>query len=376
MQVDHARYANALIQVGSRLSGADRRKLKAELRCSREGNTREQNTRLRRSLEVTLPQLMDQLYSLRKRHEGGTLCSINTYWLHLVADAGYPKCLSCGTRALACLNLKNTEVRMTLPAYCSAECKTEGRMVRRVSTCRAVYGYDSANAHPAVVAKMLRSNRRNHGGVHSTGSDEVRQKRQNTNMKRYGVPEVALRPGWSQKAQKEQIAKQGCLTVQLPHVTEKRERTYAKRTGFRNPSQNPAVVIQKLEAGWKRKEFTTQDGRVLSLQGYEPQVARALERVGLKVWSATEKGIAIPYGVGRVYLPDLAALGTAGRYLVEVKSTFTVRAPGVLTKYRAAVKECEKRGWEYRLVVWDPKREKRRTFCGKGGVPTLRSYLV
>lgn len=105
-----------------------------------------------------------------------------------------------------------------------------------------------------------------------------------------------------------------------------------------------------------KKEFITSDNRSIVLQGFEPQVAVKLEEAGFRIEACSVRA---PYkhgGRDRVYIPDFVAVSPAGRkYLVEVKSTWTLKKEEVRSKARFARRFCRKSPEfaGYKVVLYD-----------------------
>lgn len=96
--------------------------------------------------------------------------------------------------------------------------------------------------------------------------------------------------------------------------------------------------------------------------------------------SAVRRGIRVPYtgshGKERYYFPDLFVRSPKGiSHLVEVKSTYSARAPEVLSKYKAAQKRSEAAGLgDYLLIIWQIKN-KPLVFRGRKGFAELTEWL-
>lgn len=234
--------------------------------------------------------------------------------------------------------------------YCSIQCQANAPLVkaRRAATLEA---------NPSI--KILRQ-----------------AKLQATNLKRYGCTNAGATPEAQAKIRATNLARRGVPHNMMdPKVQAKKQQTFQQRYGVSNPQQAFEVRSKTARTQLTRKQYRTQDNRVLDLQGFEPHAAAWLESKGFLVASAQENKIRIPYsfeGKQRYYFPDLCCQSPAGkRYLVEVKSVFSIRANETHPKFLAATKACTQRGWAgFKLILWD--RKSPRVFSTSA---SLKRYL-
>lgn len=150
---------------------------------------------------------------------------------------------------------------------------------------------------------------------------------------------------------------------------EKLERSNKLKTTLarRSPEEWAAIQAKKEKSGVTYKTYTTRAGDTLKVQGYEPLVLSYLEDIGAVDLSRPSFGI--PYsrsGDHRTYLPDILCTLKRRRYLVEVKSTWTLGPRGSLrrkvnyAKFKSATAYCHLRGWSFVVAVVYSKNGERR----------------
>ena len=136
---------------------------------------------------------------------------------------------------------------------------------------------------------------------------------------------------------------------------EKCKRVWFENYGVEHPSQS-SIVAEKTLGGYKKSwhEYTLPSGKIIKLQGYEPQVFDEL----LKIYNENE----ILYKKGSVpqiwyidknnkrhrYFPDFYI--PKDNLIIEVKSTFTYNKE--LEKNLLKEKSAREGGYNFRMWIW------------------------
>lgn len=187
------------------------------------------------------------------------------------------------------------------------------------------YGGNPA-ATEEVKAKIREAHLKRYGVANSMACPTVRAKRRKTMIARYGTEHALENPEiLASMLQKLQAAKGIRNVMELPEVRERIRQTNLDRYGVENPMQATEVFGRMQKSAHRYKSYTTKDGRILQLQGYEPQVVKALEDSGWYV-RLPKHGIHYDFkGKRRVYHPDLLAIKGKKVLVIEVKSEYTLR---------------------------------------------------
>lgn len=258
--------------------------------------------------------------------------------------------------------------------YCCTECKQHGTKVKFATTyankdmdiilekrkTTNVKKYGVANVAQAdFVRNKLRitttetadirttktkeTNLKNHG-VESTNSlQSVKDKKKDTFIERYGVdhqlkiPEVAASVSRKNTENaKERLVKThitnleryGCENPSSnKEVQDKRTLTMIERFGVENASQNAEVHQKKMRSQYRTKEFIFPSGKIIRVQGYEPQALTELLKIYTEDEIITDTLLKprITYietdGSTHVYFPDIYI--PKDNLIIEVKSQYT-----------------------------------------------------
>lgn len=102
-------------------------------------------------------------------------------------------------------------------------------------------------------------------------------------------------------------------------------KTHLLRYGVTTPVQRPDVHIKAVRHAFRKKPFTLPSGRIVYLQGYEPEIVTLLLREFPEEDLCLGKDVPrIPYvldGVARCYIPDIYIPSL--NLILEVKSLWT-----------------------------------------------------
>jgi len=229
---------------------------------------------------------------------------------------------------------------------------------KRASTCLEKYGGTSPTSSLEVVAKTKRTNIERYGFEAPAQSLVVQKKMQATTMKRYG------KRNFFQAKEFDSIRKQTNLAVygtnhpmQSPIVKKRLETTNLERYGVPHPFQNPAVVEKYIKTRYAKDAFTLPSGKIVYLQGYEKRVLEEFLRNGMSEtdFELDRKKQPIFWysdpitGKRRRYFPDFYLPRL--RWVVEVKSTWTLFGRDWWAENKAKRKACISAGYKFNFII-------------------------
>lgn len=145
---------------------------------------------------------------------------------------------------------------------------------------------------------------------------------------------------------------------QLEHIKEKIEKTILLKYGVKNISQNDNIKKIKYKSIYKKKKITLPDGRIVYLQGYEPQVLKHLcETINAYSYDDFDFDNIPTFkyidnnGKEHIYFPDLYIPKI--NKIIEVKSDYIYFLSEEVNELkRNAVFES---GYIHQLIFWDDK---------------------
>ena len=125
---------------------------------------------------------------------------------------------------------------------------------------------------PEVKAKMKETNIERRGVEYPLQCPEVKAKTKETNIQRYGVENPSQSKEVKAKIKETNMERRG---VEHPsysaEVKEKRRQTSMKNHGVSHPFQSPEIFQKAVKSSFKRKEYEFPSGKIVTVQGYEPQ---------------------------------------------------------------------------------------------------------
>lgn len=162
--------------------------------------------------------------------------------------------------------------------------------------------------------------------------------------------------------------------AQIPGMKELREDRCLDKRGVRHHSMDPEVFRKQQRSLRKLKKVWIQ-GRYVYLRGYEPQVAKEILSEN-KLFRFIEVDYGVPYVYAEeshTYHPDFEIQSRKSRYVVEVKSVFTLVDDWKVNmkKFKAAKAYAEAAGKVFLLAVYFKRRKE--TLYIKN--PTSKSIL-
>lgn len=213
--------------------------------------------------------------------------------------------------------------------------------------------------------ERLRSSLQSRFGVdHIAHIPGVQEKIVGTSMERYGVPSPNQ---YAPKKEKTRVTNQerygGPCSMCSPVTRAKAKQTFFRRYGVEHALQHLEFFEKQMKTSYTSKDVTLPSGRVVRMQGYEPQVFRELLCMGLKE-EDFEFDLAqwpvITYldakGDTRRYTPDFFVPRL--NWFIEVKSTRTFKLDtGRILRKRSAVRAA---GFMFNLIVRDYTKSSRR----------------
>ena len=163
------------------------------------------------------------------------------------------------------------------------------------------------------------------------------EKQYETNMKKYGVKYIFRRPDIIEKAKQ---AIKNKPYFEWEKRNEKLKKTCLLKYGVDNPSKNPRTIKKIFQSMRKLKTIKLPDGTEVKCMGYEPFAYKDLFEAGIK-WK--DKVTTFEYfdtqaNKNRTYIPDIELEdGT----ILEIKSTWTFIKGllNIIDKFKAVSKE-------------------------------------
>lgn len=220
--------------------------------------------------------------------------------------------------------------------HCSLDCARADPAVtnKRKETCLDRFGATSPMGCPQVKEKFTNTMKDRYGVDWAMQSVELRSRAAEACLHRYGSENFASSSHWA--------GTERCRESSV-RAQKAREATMLRRYGVTSPLQIPEVFERQSSFGRSRKILRL-DGKVFSLQGYEPTVVRYMcRRLGYEASDIAvtkdEGRPTVRYSVGsktRVYYPDIFVQST--NQVIEVKSSFTLGI-GKPSVYRSQVRK-------------------------------------
>jgi hypothetical protein len=282
--------------------------------------------------------------------------------------------------------------------FCSKSCynKSPENKKRREATVLKRYGVANAFQNEELKAKSKRTMNERFGVDNPSQSEEIKLKKRNTFKQNWGADHYMRsekgrnklkrtfqdKYGVDNPMQVLEIAERVRATLMerygtdnpnyIEGVNERRLKTHIntcmERYGVRNAMQHPEVLARWRAAVSKSEEIEL-CGKKHNVQGYE---GFALEKLNAKrpfanISTSFDKVGHVAYkhkGVERRYFPDAKVKMHDGTIrIIEVKSWFTLANPQNISKFKAATKYYNAKGYEFWLVIADPATDFLRVVC-------------
>ena len=198
--------------------------------------------------------------------------------------------------------------------------------------CLIKYGVDNPAKSKEVQDKTKITNLKRYGVEFSSQSEEVKKKIRATNLEKYGF----------ESASKSQVVKDK-----------------VKKTSLERFGKWYSQTEEHHSSMYKMKEYKLPSGRIVKVQGFEPQALDYLlktykeedllidknemkDKIG-EIWYSTSDGKT------HRYFPDIYIIPE--NKILEIKSTYTIKADK--DKNTNKQKECLKRGFKFEFLIFD-----------------------
>lgn len=330
----------------------------AKLRKSFNGSVRRPQLR---EFQLKFPKLYAKL---RKVVYGtdfpGTGCNLPCLALyHYLYCDRTNKCATCGKPTKWGVEKGNFR------EFCGKICMNKSADIvrRREATCKKRFGTSNPNELKSIKKKIRKAWRRKYGVDNISQNKEIQKRKEATMMKNFGASH------WTQTDHWRKVGRAFDTEMMA-----KAKRTYKSKTGYDNPSHNPEVVAKIVlthyeryggNAGsqprfqFRRKVYKDKFGQRHVVQGYEPLAIEFFERqrATKRIVTGSTKLPRYRYtcseGKKRTYYPDLVVFTAQRRYVVEVKSDWTLLNGLELNikKFRVATRACLRKGETFLVML-------------------------
>lgn len=205
-------------------------------------------------------------------------------------------------------------------------------------TMRAKYGASYLLKNPEFVAKMQETMLELYGVKHALQSKDLQKKFKKTSLKHFGTSHPR----------------------QSKVVKDKIKNTMLERYGVEYAMQNQDSFDKNQKSAFTRKKVKI-NGKVFSVQGYEPQAIKYLVSIGCTVDNilvkSSEGKPSIKYTLAKRehwYHPDMYIKLKNKWTVIEVKSVYTLFSNNESTSYsriQKKAKACLDQGYRFKLIL-------------------------
>lgn len=184
----------------------------------------------------------------------------------------------------------------------------------------------------------------------------VQEKRKQTNLKRYGVEAVIQVPDFFEKRRLTLLQRYGIENIsQVPEIQVKVQasikKTCQQRYGTDHPMQDKAVFTKVLNSTYRKKEYIFPSGKIVQVQGYEPQAIDWLLANGLSEDEIDVENVPrFWYELNdkqKAYFPDIYVPDL--NLVLEVKSTWTLESDLKINRLKQEAVISE--GFEFYIIL-------------------------
>lgn len=210
------------------------------------------------------------------------------------------------------------------------------------------FGVENPQQDEYVRYKTKKTCLNNHGFEYPLQNSLVLDKVKATNVERYGVENQFQREEVKENIKLNNLQTYG-VESQLSDLDFKR-RTMFEKYGVFNPMQYKLFFNRALKTSAKRKEFLMPSGKLVFLQGYEPQVLKHLLKFEFEENDFDFENIpTISYNNDKKYHPDFFI--KSKNLIIEVKSWYTYKKTLKvnLQKKKATIEN----GYNFKFYIWD-----------------------
>lgn len=251
--------------------------------------------------------------------------------------------------------------------YCSNKCQLKDhwsnvsedfiltREEKRKKTCIEKYGVEHATMLESIKEKTKETNRRKYNSDYHLSTSNYRNRLKKILMYKYGVDNISKLDIIKEKKKVKSLNK---TPREKKLIREKYRNTILERYGVEHLSQDSDFLENVLKKSFSHKSYRLPSGKVISLQGYEPNIMDYL----LKYYEEDDilyTNKSIEGKIGKIfyknknrlsrYFPDLYIISE--NKIIEVKSTFTYNLD--IDKNNLKKEECLNRGIMFDFMIYD-----------------------
>lgn len=264
-------------------------------------------------------------------------------------------------------NVRYVNINKGYVKYCSNKCQLKdhwsnisedfilSREKKRRETCIEKYGVEHATMLESVKEKTRQTNREKYNSDYHLSTDDYKKGLKKILMDKYGVDNISKLDIIKEKKRKKSINK---TPKEKELIREKYRNTILERYGVNHLSQDSDFLENVLKKSFSHKSYRLPSGKVISLQGYEPNIMDYL----LKYYNEDDilyTNKSIEDKIGKIfyknldklsrYFPDLYILSE--NKIIEVKSTFTYNLD--IDKNNLKKEECLRMGINFDFMIYD-----------------------
>lgn len=205
---------------------------------------------------------------------------------------------------------------------------------KREITCKKRYGVEYPSKNKDIINKRRNTNLKKYGHICVLQNDDIKIKSKQTNLKNLGVEHQ----------------------LQSDITKNKIKKTCIKKYGIDHPMKDSKIFKKQLNNSYKSKNYTLPSGKIVKVQGYEPQALNKLlekykESDLIIQDDKIEKKIGkIEYeidGKNHRYYPDIYIIPE--NKIIEVKSTYTYQKD--LEVNFAKMNACIEAGMSFEFMI-------------------------
>ncbi len=218
------------------------------------------------------------------------------------------------------------------------------------------YGYSCSLQNKDIRDKGKVTNLNKYGVEWSSQNSKIKEKVKKTNIEKYGVECTLNNDDVIEKIKNTLVSKYGVDNpMKSEEFREKAKQTNIVKYGYEYPQHNPNIIEKMSKTMYRRKDVITPSGKILYMQGYEPQAYKILletykedEIITNKtevpeIWWVDSTGKKHRYYVD-FYVPK-------NKLMIEVKSTRTYYLDSLKEKIQMTSKACKESGYSFEIWI-------------------------
>lgn len=213
------------------------------------------------------------------------------------------------------------------------------------------YGVENYAKTNEYIKKSKSTNQLKYGVDYHMQTQEYIEKVKESNMKKYGV-EWWLLSGECKEKTKQYLKKNNVThNMQLSSSKEKLKKTCIDRYGCENAMDSQIIIDKWYASLFRRKEYVLPSGKIIMLQGYEPQCMDfMLTKTNEEDIESHPKSIIYEIdGKQKRYHPDFRIISK--NLIIEAKSSKILEYQGGIKVQKAKEFACRTLGYAYCLVL-------------------------